>query len=209
MKEGKERERDRGKCIADISRRGENGNERGRVGDKEEGGEEESGKATWRTRARRIARAEGHENSKRRIADPDRFCRQQWNIGQHVNVSRVDHKYSAASLPYVKRRLAQFLPSQNRLARSEDGLRKRGCSRRLPRPRELRVFDYLLFFFERGGFAIALSILSVKVIPYFSDVFSRKSCGETNVTLKTEKKGEREREITLMPYLLRRDSASA
>lgn len=107
----------------------------------------------------------------RRIADPDRFCRQQWNIGQHVNVSRVDHKYTAASLPYVRRRLAQFLPSRNRSTRSEGGLR------------ELRVFDYLLFFFERGGFTIALSILSVKVIPYFSDVFSRKSCGETNVTL--------------------------
>jgi len=46
------------------------------------------------------------------------------------------------------------------------------------------TFDYLFFFFERGGFAIEFSILSVKLVPYFSEVFSRKSCCETNVTLK-------------------------
>jgi len=50
--------------------------------------------------------------------------------------------------------------------------------------RESFTFDYLLFFFERGGFAMEFSILSVKFVPYFSDVFSRKSCCETNVTLK-------------------------
>lgn len=49
--------------------------------------------------------------------------------------------------------------------------------------RESFTFDYLLFFFDRGGFAMEFSILSVKFVPYFSDVFSRKSCCETNVTL--------------------------
>jgi len=59
-------------------------------------------------------------------------------------------------------------------------------SRRLTRSRDCEsfTFDYLFFFFERGGFAIEFSILSVKLVPYFSEVFSRKSCCETNVTLK-------------------------
>jgi hypothetical protein len=48
------------------------------------------------------------------------------------------------------------------------------------------TLDYLLFFFERAGFAMEFSILSVKLVPYFSEVFSRKSCGETSVTLKTK-----------------------
>lgn len=57
------------------------------------------------------------------------------------------------------------------------------------------TLDYLLFFFERAGFAIEFSILSVKFVPYFSDVFSRKSCGETNVTLKRD--AEMQRSVSL------------
>lgn len=56
------------------------------------------------------------------------------------------------------------------------------------RDRESFTFDYLFFFFERGGFAMEFSILSVKFVPYFSEVFSRKSCCETNVTLKNNTK---------------------
>lgn len=59
--------------------------------------------------------------------------------------------------------------------------------------------NYLLFFFVLGGFTMVLSILSAKLAPHFSPVFSMKSCGETRVILKKkkEKKGMRKMMTTI------------
>lgn len=50
------------------------------------------------------------------------------------------------------------------------------------------TINYLLFFFVLGGFTMVLSILSAKLAPHFSPVFSMKSWGETRVILKKKKK---------------------
>lgn len=89
----------------------------------------------------------------------------------------MDHKHSVHLAALRQADLSNLLSRVfNAKRTTKCGL----CSR----DRESFTFDYLLFFFERGGFVMEFSILSVKFVPYFSEVFSRKSCCETNVTLK-------------------------
>lgn len=107
-------------------------------------------------------------------------CRQQRNRITR-KWSRIDHEHSVR-LAALRQADLSNLPLRACSMRS--GRLNAACGR----DRESFTFDYLLFFFERGGFGMEFSILSVKFVPYFSEVFSRKSCCETNVTLQSGSK---------------------